>query len=680
MKSALLGLFLASSLFFLGSCQRASKVVAEQAVALPELYSETHRPQFHFSPAKGWMNDPNGMVYYEGEYHLFYQFYPDSTVWGPMHWGHAISEDLVTWKHLPIALYPDENGLIFSGSAVVDWKNTSGFGQNGKPPLLAIYTYHDMAVERAGKRNDYQTQGIAFSNDKGRTWQKYEGNPVLGNPGIRDFRDPKVIWHQASEKWIMALSVLDHLNFYSSDNLKDWDFLSEFGRNIGSHGGVWECPDLFPMIADDGREYWVLIENMNPGNPNGGSGTQYFIGHFDGREFIVDSDFMQLLESVPEFVPRGRVFEDFENGYGRWTKEGDAFGDEPAPGSLEGQNPVKGFQGSKLLNSFYGGDIAKGRLLSKPFTIESKSINFLVGGGNHRGLTYIGLLVEDQLVRQTEGRNREVLEWNAWNVEAYIGSRAQIIIVDNYEGPWGHINIDQITFADEQATAAKSGSVWLDAGTDNYAGVTWSDVPASDGRRIFMGWMSNWAYAQVVPTDPWRSAMTLPWSLTLEQIDGIPRLIGKPVKELDKLAAGDWETMDLSGGVGNLPSSGLYELRINTDNVSSAPFGFQLSNSIGQKISLTLEEGILTLDRTQSSDNSFSKDFPGIHTAERISNDGSLKIHAFVDHSSIEIFIDDGKNIFSELFFPDEVYSQFSLLGNASETRVEVRPLKVIWE
>jgi len=155
-----------------------------------QYYGDKHRPQFHFSPPANWMNDPNGMVYYDGEYHLFYQYYPDSTVWGPMHWGHAVSPDMVHWEHLPIALYPDEHGCIFSGSAVVDWNNTSGLGKEGKPPLIAIFTYHNFEKEKA-KTGDHQTQGIAYSNDRGRTWEKYDGNPVLPNEKkIFDFRDP----------------------------------------------------------------------------------------------------------------------------------------------------------------------------------------------------------------------------------------------------------------------------------------------------------------------------------------------------------------------------------------------------------------------------------------------------------------------------------------------------------
>ena len=263
------------------SCKKEAET--KQTEAIPtKVYTEMYRPQYHFSPEEKWMNDPNGLVYHNGIYHLFYQFYPDDIVWGPMHWGHAISEDMVHWEHKPIALYPDEHGLIFSGSAVVDHNNTSGFAKNGEVPLVAIFTYHLMEGEKAG-RNDFQTQGIAYSLDNGDTWTKYENNPVIGNPGIRDFRDPKVFWHEESEQWIMALVAGDHAKFYSSPDLKQWKFLSDFGKYQGAHGGVWECPDLFKLKAEGTEEEkWVLIISINPGAPNGGSGTQYFIGEFDG--------------------------------------------------------------------------------------------------------------------------------------------------------------------------------------------------------------------------------------------------------------------------------------------------------------------------------------------------------------------------------------------------------------
>jgi len=248
-------------------------------------YQEEYRPQFHFSPEEKWMNDPNGLVYNEGVYHLFYQYYPEDIIWGPMHWGHAVSKDLVHWKHKPIALYPDEHGLIFSGSAVVDKDNTSGFGEYGETPLVAIFTYHSMDGEKAG-RNDFQTQGIAYSLDNGNTWKKYENNPVILNDGIKDFRDPKVFWHESSNSWILTLVAGDHAKFYSSKNLMDWKYLSDFGKSQGAHGGVWECPDLFPLQVEGSNEKkWVLIISINPGAPNGGSGTQYFVGDFDGNTF-----------------------------------------------------------------------------------------------------------------------------------------------------------------------------------------------------------------------------------------------------------------------------------------------------------------------------------------------------------------------------------------------------------
>ncbi len=250
-----------------------------KADAKPELY----RPQFHFTPRAHWMNDPNGMIYYKGTYHLFFQYYPDATVWGPMHWGHATSKDMIHWQEQPIALYPDSLGWIFSGSAVVDVNNTSGFGKNGQTPLVAIFTHHSSKLEKE-KSEKFQYQSLAYSLDEGKTWTKYAGNPVLPNPGITDFRDPKVRWFEPQKKWIMTLATKDRVTFYSSPNLKNWTKESDFGSNLGAHGGVWECPDLFPL-THNGKQAWVLLVSINPGGPNGGSATQYFVGDFDGKSF-----------------------------------------------------------------------------------------------------------------------------------------------------------------------------------------------------------------------------------------------------------------------------------------------------------------------------------------------------------------------------------------------------------
>lgn len=267
-------------------------------------YQEPYRPQIHFTPRAHWNNDPNGMVYYAGIYHLFFQYYPVGTQWGPMHWGHATSKDLLHWDEKPVALFPDSLGYIFSGSAVVDEANTSGFGKNGIVPLVAIFTYHDQKGADAG-RDDFETQGIAYSLDSGKTWVKYSGNPVVKNPGIRDYRDPKVRWYEPTKSWIMTLATKDRITFFSSPNLKDWKKESEFGQDIGSHEGVWECPDLLMMKAKNklnktGKDKWVLIVNVGSGAPNGGSGTQYFTGNFDGHQFSTSDTLTKWVDYGPD--------------------------------------------------------------------------------------------------------------------------------------------------------------------------------------------------------------------------------------------------------------------------------------------------------------------------------------------------------------------------------------------
>ena len=229
------------------------------------------------------MNDPNGLVHHKGTWHLFFQHYPHGMTWGPMHWGHATSQDLLTWQEQPIALAPDDLGMIFSGSAVIDTHNTSGLGQPGQAPWVTIFTHHDAQAEKAG-RTDYQHQSLAYSLDEGQSWHKYAGNPVLPNPGLKDLRDPKVFWHAGTARWVMSLAAGDHIAFYTSPNLKDWALQSRFGQDVGAHGGVWECPDLVELMLD-GQPYWVLLVSLVPGGPNGGSATQYFIGDFDGKHF-----------------------------------------------------------------------------------------------------------------------------------------------------------------------------------------------------------------------------------------------------------------------------------------------------------------------------------------------------------------------------------------------------------
>ncbi len=491
---------------------------------------EPHRPVFHFTPPENWMNDPNGMVYFEGEYHLFYQYFPDSTVWGPMHWGHAVSRDLKKWEHLPIALYPDSLGLIFSGSVVVDWKNTSGFGleSSDQPPLVAIFTQHLMAGEKAG-RSDFQYQSIAFSNDKGRTWTKYAGNPVIPNPtGIRDFRDPKVIWHEPSKKWILVLAAGNHVKFYSSPDLKNWQHLSDFGQNWGEHGGVWECPDFFPLQNgwEEQPRYpdtkWILLQSLNPGSPNGGSGTQYFVGDFDGKTFSLDPDFEKSLK--------------------------------------------------------------------------------------------------------------------------------------------------------------KEKAIWLDYGRDNYAGVTFSDAPPGITSRIFMGWMSNWDYAQVVPTEKWRSAMTLPRRLTLRKTPDGWRLFSHPSYQLrgkkhyhleNQKVTGD---LDLTKRLKFSPRTSEILVEIELPENEKPTVGFEIFNSKNEKyrVGFDASKNEFFSDRTKSGKSDFSEKFAAKkHTAPRQQNGRILKLHLFLDRASCELFADDGSTAMTDIFFPNEDFSNLKIFTENGSVQVK---------
>jgi len=245
-------------------------------------YDQPYRPQVHFSPRQNWTNDPNGLVYFEGEYHLFFQYNPFGDEWGHMSWGHAVSTDLLHWKELPVAIPEDSHGMIFTGSVVVDRHNTSGFCASAAPCLVAVYTVHT---------EGRQTQNIAFSRDRGRTWTRYDKNPVL-DLHLADFRDPSVAWNEGASRWIMAVSLPKErkVRFYGSPDLKAWTLLSDFGP-AGDVDGDWECPDLLRIPAGSGKDsVWALKVGLNPGAPQGGSGEQYFLGSFDGTRFTPSSE------------------------------------------------------------------------------------------------------------------------------------------------------------------------------------------------------------------------------------------------------------------------------------------------------------------------------------------------------------------------------------------------------
>ena len=459
---------------------------------------EKFRPTYHFSPLYGWMNDPNGMVYKDGEYHLFYQHNPYGSKWGNMHWGHAISKDLINWEHRPDAITPDALGTIFSGSAVVDTDNTAGFGAGA---IVAIYT----------QNSDRQVQSIAYSTDNGRSFTKYENNPVLTSDA-RDFRDPKVFWHKETQRWIMLLAVGQEMQIFSSSNLKDWAFESSFGEGQGAHGGVWECPDLFELPVDGTNEKkWVLLCNLNPGGPFGGSATQYFVGTFNGKEFVNESP---------------------------------------------------------------------------------------------------------------------------------------------------------------------SKTKWMDWGKDHYATVTWSDAP--DNRRIAIAWMSNWQYANDVPTSQYRSPNSVPRDLSLFTVDGETYLQSAPSPELLKLrdiskkrsfkVNGTRTIKDMIAG-----NEGAYEIELTIENQHADVIGFRLYNDKGEEVDMQydMKEKKFSMDRRKSGEVGFNENFPMLTWTTIESGKDELKLRLFVDKSSVEAFGDGGRFVMTNQVFPSEPYTHIDFYSKGGAYKVD---------
>lgn len=433
---------------------------------------EKYRPVYHHTPAWGWMNDPNGMFYKDGVWHLYFQYNPYGSQWENMTWGHSTSTDLIHWTFQGAPIEADAWGTIFSGSAVVDHNNTSGFG---KGAVVAMYT-------SAGEN---QTQSIAYSNDNGQTFTKYDGNPVLTS-NTPDYRDPHVFWNEDIKRWNMIMAEGQHMDIYSSADLKEWKLESQFGAEYGNHGGVWECPDLMKMKVRGTDQYkWMLLCNINPGGPFGGSATQYFVGQFDGHKFT--------CESAPEV-----------------TK-------------------------------------------------------------------------------------------------------------------------------------------WMDYGKDHYATVTFDNAP--DGRRVAMAWMSNWQYANQVPTMQFRSANSVPRDLDLYEYQGqtycgvtpSPELAAaRPKKATKTLTEACEMVVTLKGNA-----------------------TITLANDKGEQVVMTYDEKSRTfaMDRTKSGQKEFSDDFAALTVAPVHGKMSQLRL--FIDRSSIEAFDADGKMAMTNLVFPTKPYNKVLVKGKA---------------
>lgn len=435
---------------------------------------EQYRPIYHHTPAYGWMNDPNGMFYKDGVWHLYFQHNPFGSQWENMTWGHSTSTDLVHWTFEGDPVQPDVWGAIFSGSAVVDKENTAGFG---KDAVVALYT---SAAES-------QIQSMAYSTDNGKTFTKYEGNPVITS-NVPDFRDPHMFWNEDIKKWNMILAAGQHMEIYTSDNLKEWKLESSFGAEYGNHGGVWECPDLMKMkVKGTDKEKWMLICNINPGGPFGGSATQYFIGDFDGYKFVCDT---------------------------------------------------------------------------KP----------------------------------------EVTKW-------------------------------------------------MDYGKDHYATVTFDNAP--DGRHVAIAWMSNWQYANLVPTKQYRSCNSIPRDLGLFEYDGDIYCSVLPSPEMT------------AARKTKKPGKAITEACELIVNPKRDVTIITLSNDKGEEVVMKYDAKAKTfsMDRTNSGKMDFSTDFPAVTEAPTFGKISQLRI--FIDKSSIEVFDAEGKMAMTNLVFPNKPYNKVTIQGKA---------------
>lgn len=640
-------------------------------------FSEQYRPQFHFTPEQNWMNDPNGLVFHDGQYHLFFQYNPYGDQWGNMSWGHAVSHDLLHWEHRGVAI-PVENGMqAWSGSAVVDHNNTSGFGSIGNPPIVAIYTGH--------VHGQPQVQNLAYSTDNGENWTIYEGNPVL-DIGNYDFRDPKVFWHEDSGRWVMAVArAVDRvIDFYGSNDLKDWELLSSFGP-AGSIDGVWECPELFelPVDGDPNNTKWVLQVDVTSAAPAGGSGAQYFIGDFDGETFT---------SGQAEVVPEGDVFDDFErNHHGDWEVTGESFGSGPVRGTLPDQQPVIGFIGERLINSYHNGDGTVGKMVSPAFAIENHYINFLIGGGNHPGEVGMDLIVDGEVIHSSTGRNSENLDWRAWNVSEYLGEQAHFEIYDFHTGGWGHILIDHIMFSDEPAAERIDFANWVDYGPDFYATQSWSDIQEDDGRRIWIAWMSNWMYAGAIPTSPWRGAMSIPREVGLTLRNGEVVLKQKPIKELETLRDEHTTVVDRpvtgSFSISELGEwkSNTVEIKADIDVGDAREIGIRFDYGDGNIVRAAYNRfrNEMIFDRTRSGNTGFHGDFGSTHTVPFNLEGDNLTLHLLLDQSSLELFADDGTVVFTGQIFPPDTDPEilfYATNGTAHIERLDVWNLSSVWD
>ncbi|HCS19848.1 MAG TPA: glycosyl hydrolase family 32 [Bacteroidetes bacterium] len=479
---------------------------------------EKYQPLVHFSPGKVWNSDVMGLVSEDGRFHLFYQVIPENSKSGKLEWKRASSENLIDWNRNESLNLPEgAEGILFS-SVVVDAQNTSGLGKDGKAPWVALAS--EPAKDELQKNVvDFGSLALVYSIDGGQNWTKSPSLPNSNPSGLEKCRFPRISWNDEIKKWILVGSKGDHVAFYSSPDLLSWTFESDFGTTRGAHGGVWESVDLFKLeVKGSDETQWVLAVSIDNGTLNGGSGTQYFVGNFDGHQF------------------------------------------------------------------------------------------------------------------------------------EYTGEKPK----------------------------------WFDYGKDNYAGITCQDIKY--GRRIFLGWMNNWQYANIVPTEKWRGAATIARELSLVKTGEKYFLRSLPVKELDVLneEASIFENLDgtdllLSEKTGKL--NGAARLVLRSDSLKS--FTLSFSNTEGEEIVIGYDAATRNyfIDRTRSGKVSFEKGFAKKQLAPRISSGQAMDLTVILDQASIELFADGGLTTMTSLFFPNIPVTEMHIRSNEGFMlkSVEYSRLKKIW-
>lgn len=623
--------------------------------------SQKYRPQYHFSPAKGWIGDPDGLVYKNGLFHLYW-------------WGHATSPDLVHWKEQARPMKGDNGTFsLFSGSVAIDNHNTSGFG---KESFIAVFTRHFRGDSLP------ETQILAASQDSGKFYHFFERNPVLDINKVY-FRDPQVFWHAPSSMWKMVVTVPDvqQIQIFQSPDLKKWEYCSSF-EGLGAKNSFWECPDLFELpVTGTHKKKWAMIIGRGPNR------VQYFIGEFDGKKFTVDKEFSDYLRYGKGLD--GIAFDDFETGTSKWVEKNAAFF------GLSSRDVI-----DYIGNSFVGTATDKsstGIMKSQTFRIEHNAINFLIAAGMHPDTTCIQLVVNGKVVRTTTGDNSRVFKWRGWDVRDLRGQDAYIEIADrDTTKKLGFIAVDHILFGDKLYDQNLEHALWLDYGPDYYATRTWRnyDTKRSFADTVFsIGWMGNWDYANKVPTSWGKGFESLPRTLALRETAHGHRLIQLPIAALSKLRKSLFSGNSIKLEKNKIwkkfqPGKNVYELEVEVKPGHSV-FGINLLVGGGRKLVLSYdpEISVLTLDRSNCTDYLADKEFTRLF-AKKIQSPanmsgGKLRLRIFVDQASIEIFNNDGESVISALTFPatGQTGVEFFTKGeNAVLSTLNVWDINSIWE